>query len=52
LSLEQLAKRGIGGAFDVLGGGTGTPEPGTLVLLGSGLLGLGGMVRRRLGARS
>lgn len=41
------------GAFDVLGGGgTGTPEPGTLVLLGSGLLGLGGIVRRRLSARS
>jgi hypothetical protein len=25
------------------------PEPGTLVLLGSGLLGLGGLVRRKLG---
>jgi hypothetical protein len=27
----------------------GTPEPGTLVLFGSGLLGLGGVIRRRLG---
>jgi PEP-CTERM motif-containing protein len=26
------------------------PEPGTLTLLGTGLLGLGGMVRRKLGA--
>jgi len=25
----------------------GTPEPGTLILLGTSLLGLGGMVRRR-----
>jgi hypothetical protein len=25
-----------------------TPEPGTLVLLGSGLMGIGGLVRRRL----
>ena len=30
------------------GGGTSTPEPGTLTLLGTGLLGLGGLVRRRL----
>jgi hypothetical protein len=25
-----------------------TPEPGTLMLLGSGVLGLGGLLRRRL----
>ena len=30
-------------------GGT-TPEPGSLVLLGSGLIGLGGMIRRKLSA--
>jgi hypothetical protein len=26
----------------------GTPEPGTLVMLGTGVLGLAGMVRRRM----
>ena|SRR5215470_4608173 len=30
------------------GGGGSTPEPGTLSLLGTGLIGLGGLVRRRL----
>jgi PEP-CTERM motif len=29
--------------------GTSTPEPGTLILMGSGLLGLAGVIRRKLG---
>jgi hypothetical protein len=36
-------------AFDVLVGGSPTPEPGTLVMLGTGVLALGGAFRRRLG---
>jgi len=32
-----------------ISGPSSTPEPGSLMLLGSGLLGLGGIIRRRLG---
>lgn len=42
---------GVSGDFsNAFGGGSSTtPEPGTLLLLGSGLLGLGPVIRRRLG---
>lgn len=35
------------GAFDVLTGGGGVPEPGTFVMLGSGVLAAAGMIRRK-----
>ena len=34
-------------AFTILGGGT-TPEPGSIMLFGSGILGTAGVLRRRL----
>lgn len=36
-------------AFDISGTQGTTPEPASLLLFGSGLLGLGGLIRRRLG---
>lgn len=35
-------------AFDILGTPTTVPEPGSIMLLGSGLLGLAGVIRRKL----
>ncbi len=35
-------------SFALFSGTTTTPEPGTLILLGSGILGLGGIIRRKL----
>jgi hypothetical protein len=35
-------------AFALDGGGGGVPEPGTLVMLGTGVLGVAGMIRRKL----
>jgi hypothetical protein len=37
----------VGGEFD-MGGASPTPEPGSLVMLGSGILGLAGFLRRRI----
>jgi len=39
---------GVGLAFAIDGTPTGTPEPGTLILLGTGVLGLAGTLRRKL----
>jgi hypothetical protein len=40
---------GLGGeSFTLYAGGGGVPEPGTLVMMGSGVLGLAGVLRRKL----
>jgi hypothetical protein len=40
---------GLGGeSFTLFSGNVGTPEPGSLVLLGSGVLGLAGVLRRKI----
>ena len=35
-------------AFTIYSGGTSTPEPGTLIMFGSGILGLAGVLRRKI----
>ena len=42
----QRSATGSDSAFAL--GGTAVPEPGTLVMLGTGVLGLAGVIRRRL----
>jgi len=47
LSTGPYVGYSLGGEFD-MGGGTPTPEPGSLLLFGSGVLGLAGLVRRKI----
>lgn len=47
LDLHQEPGDGIGFTLGYVNQGS-TPEPGTLALFGSGIVGLGGMLRRRL----
>jgi hypothetical protein len=46
LSTGPYVGYALGGEFDM--GGSPTPEPGTLVMFGSGILGLAGLVRRKI----
>lgn len=47
LSTGPYVGYSLGGEFD-FGSGTPTPEPGSLVMFGSGVLGLAGLVRRKI----
>ena len=47
LSTGPYVGYALGGEFD-FGGSSPTPEPGSLILFGSGVLGLAGLVRRKL----
>ncbi len=46
LSTGPYVGYALGGEFDM--GGTPTPEPGTLILFGPGIVGLAGLVRRKI----
>lgn len=47
-SAMQTVTGSIGSeSFNIYGGGTSTPEPGTFIMLGSGILGMAGLLRRK-----